>query len=153
VSSKRNKSRNARVHKPLTKALLLPMDRASASEQSLANHLALVACRSGHGNGHLVNELMRAVYLSWFLQRAGYGTCPAEQFKVAEYAVEATLSHAHERGEWRLPVETIVDFEALLALHDSQLASAPLHEVLARRPISATVTMGYPNLGKQIINV
>ena len=73
--------------------------------------------------------------------------------KVAEYAVEATLSHAHERGEWRLPVETIVDFEALLALHDSQLASAPLHEVLARRPISATVTMGYPNLGKQIINV
>jgi hypothetical protein len=107
------------------------MDRASASEQSLANHLALVACRSGHGNGHLVNELMRVVYLSWFLQRVGYGTCPAEQFKIAEYAVEATLSHAHESGEWRLPVDAIVDFETLLALHDSQLVSAPLHEVLA----------------------
>ena len=107
------------------------MDRASANEQSLANHLALVACRSGHGNGHLINELMRVVYLSWFLQRAGYGTCPAGQFKIAEYAVEVTLSRANECGEWRLPAETIVDFEALLALHDSQLASAPLHEVLA----------------------
>ncbi|MFM0619687.1 hypothetical protein PQR37_37130 [Paraburkholderia nemoris] len=131
MSSRRNKSRGVRVHKPLTKALLLPMDRASANEQSLAHHLALVACRSGHGNGHLVNELMRVVYLSWFLQRAGYGTCPPEQFKIAEYAVEATLAHAHKSGEWQLPAETIVDFEMLLALYDAQLASAPLHEVIA----------------------
>jgi hypothetical protein len=40
----------------MTKTLLLPMDWASASEQSLATHLAPVACRSGHGNGHLVND-------------------------------------------------------------------------------------------------
>ncbi|CAE6878977.1 hypothetical protein R69749_06912 [Paraburkholderia domus] len=130
MSSRRTKSRGGRTHKPLTKALLLPMDRASANEQSLANHLALVACRSGHGNGHLVNELIRAVYLSWFLQRAGYGNYPAEQFKIAECAVEATLAHAHETGEWQIPSDVVVDFEALLALHDSQLASAPLHAVL-----------------------
>ncbi|HEX7906684.1 MAG TPA: hypothetical protein VF534_01145 [Paraburkholderia sp.] len=74
---------------------------------------------------------MRAVYLGWFLQRAGYGTCPVAQFRIAEYAVEATLARAHECGEWRLPDETIVDFEALLALYDSQLTRAPLHEVLA----------------------
>ncbi|WP_243856860.1 hypothetical protein [Paraburkholderia sp. BL6665CI2N2] len=115
----------------MTKALLLPMDRASASEQSLAIHLALVACRSGHGNGHLINELMRAVYLSWFLQCAGFGSCPVEQFRIAEYAVEATLARAHECGEWHLPGEAIEDFEALVALYDSQLASVPLHEVLA----------------------
>jgi hypothetical protein len=125
-------SRNARVHKPLTKArFLLPMDRVSASKQSLANHLALVACRSGQGNGHLGNELMRAVYLSWFLQQAGYGACPAEQFKIAECAVEVTLAHAHLSGEWRFPAESIDDFEALLALHDAQLATAPMHEMLA----------------------
>ena len=107
------------------------MDRASANKQSLANHLALVACRSGHGNGHLINELMRAVYLGWFLQRAGYGAIPVEQFRITEYAVEATLADAHECGEWRLPEEAIADFEVLLALYDAQLASAPLHEVLA----------------------
>lgn len=114
------------------------MDRVLANERSLANHLALAAYRNGHGNGHLVNELMRAVYLSWFLQRAGYGACPAEQFKIAEYAVEATLSDAYESGEWRVPADTIADFEALLALHDSQLARAPLHEVLeAERKLRA----------------
>jgi hypothetical protein len=73
---------------------------------------------------------MRAVYLSWFLQRAGYGHCPAEQFKIAEYAVEATLAHAQETGRWQIPSDTVVDFEALLTLYDSQLASAPLHAVL-----------------------
>jgi hypothetical protein len=107
------------------------MDRASANAQSLASHLALVTCRSAHGNGHHVNELMRVVYLGWFLQRAGYGNCPAGQFRIAEYAVEATLADAHECGEWRLPEEAIADFEVLLALYDAQLASAPLHEVLA----------------------
>jgi len=106
------------------------MERAAANERSLSCHLALVACRAGKGNGHLINELMRAVYLSWYLQRAGYGNQPVEQFKVAEYAVEETLAHAHETGEWRLAPEVICDFETLLALYDAQLAKAPLHEVL-----------------------
>jgi hypothetical protein len=105
------------------------MDRASASERSLSCHLALVACRDGHGNSHLVNELMRAVYLSWYLERAGYGNQPVEQYKLAEYAVENTLAHAHETGEWQLASEVISDFEALLTLYDAQLAKAPLHEV------------------------
>ncbi|MGY6123829.1 hypothetical protein ACW9YQ_33600 (plasmid) [Paraburkholderia strydomiana] len=118
------------------------MDRASANAQSLACHLALVACRRGHGNGHLINELMRAVYLGWFLQRAGYGNFPAGQFRIAEYAVEATLAHAHECGEWRLPEEAIADFEVLLALFDSQLASAPLHEVLAAEQKLGTFLAG-----------
>ena len=105
------------------------MDRASASERSLSCHLALVACRGGPGNGHLVNELMRAVYLGWYLQRAGHGNQPVERFKIAEYAVENTLAHAPETGEWRLGSEVISDFEALLTLYDAQLARAPLHEV------------------------
>jgi hypothetical protein len=49
---------------------------------------------------------------------------------MAECAVEATLAHAHENGEWQIPSDTFVDFEALLALYDSQLACAPLHAVL-----------------------
>ncbi|WP_244179546.1 hypothetical protein [Paraburkholderia aspalathi] len=77
-----------------------------------------------------MNELMHAVYLSWFLQRAGYGNNPVEQFKIAECAVEATLAQAQETGGWQIPSDTVVDFEALLALYDSQLASAPLHAVL-----------------------
>ncbi|MFM0717633.1 hypothetical protein PQQ73_14955 [Paraburkholderia strydomiana] len=106
------------------------MDRSSANERSLSCHLALAACRDGHGNSHLINELMRTVYLAWYLQRAGYGNRPAEQFKIAEYAVENTLALAYETGGWRLDPEVLDDFETLLALYDAQLAAAPLHEVL-----------------------
>ncbi|MBB5498614.1 hypothetical protein [Paraburkholderia sp. MM5384-R2] len=129
MSVKRNRSRASQPRRPLTKALLLPMDRASASEQSLRLHLALVACRECQANSHLINELMRAVYLAYFLQRAGYGRHPAEHFKVAECAVEVTLVHAHETGEWRLMPDVIGDFEELIALYDAQLARAPLHAV------------------------
>ncbi|SEF13062.1 hypothetical protein SAMN02787142_7973 [Burkholderia sp. WP9] len=118
------------------------MDRASVSGQSLSIHLALVACRTGHGNSHLVNELMRAVYLSWFLQRAGYGTCQEERFKIAECAIEATLAQARESGTWQLPAETVEDFETLLALYDGQLANAPLHAVLAAEQRLRTFVTG-----------
>ncbi|MGC2041707.1 hypothetical protein [Paraburkholderia caledonica] len=56
----------------------LPMNRASASEQFVANHRALVACRRGHANARLITGLMRVTYLGWFLQRAIYGACPGE---------------------------------------------------------------------------
>lgn len=130
MSIKRNRSRAGQRRRPLTKALLLPMDCAAAREQSLKLHLALVACRGFHANGHLINELMRAVYLAYFLQRAGYGKHPSEHFKIAECAVEVALAHAHETGEWRLAPEVMSDFEELIALYDTQLARAPLHAVL-----------------------
>jgi hypothetical protein len=41
MSSKRAKSRAGRPRKPLSKALLLPVDRASARELSFTRHLAL----------------------------------------------------------------------------------------------------------------
>lgn len=110
--------------------MLLPMDGASAREQSLPSHLALVACRDGHGNGHQFNELMRTVYVAWFLQQDGYGSEPVEQFKTAEYAIEAALELAHESNEWVLAEDAIPVFERLLALHDAQLATAPLHKVI-----------------------
>jgi hypothetical protein len=141
MSSRQSKSRGGQARKPLTKTLLLPMDRSSASQRSLSCHLALAACRDGHGNSHLIKELMHAVYLSWYLQRAGYGNLPPEQFKIAEYAVENTLAHAHETGEWRIAPDVISDFETLLSLYDAQLASARLHEVLeAERQLRCFLT-------------
>ncbi|TDN59120.1 hypothetical protein B0G77_8311 [Paraburkholderia sp. BL10I2N1] len=106
------------------------MDAASAREQSLSSHLALVACRDGHGNSHLFNELMRTVYVAWFLQQDGYGSEPVAQFKTAEYAVEAALELAHLSNEWVLTEDALPVFERLLALHDSQLATAPLHKII-----------------------
>ncbi|WP_235851069.1 hypothetical protein [Paraburkholderia piptadeniae] len=99
-------------------------------EQSLTYHLALVACRDGHGNRYLFNELARAMYVAWFLQQPGFGAEPIGQYKTAERAVEAALTLAHESGEWILAEDVVPVFEKLLALHDSQLAVAPLHKVM-----------------------
>jgi hypothetical protein len=73
---------------------------------------------------------MRTVYLAWFLQQEGYGQEPVNLFKTAEYAVEAALELAHMSDEWVLAEDTVPVFERLLALHDSQLATAPLHKVI-----------------------
>ncbi|MFP3550126.1 hypothetical protein SB861_05335 [Paraburkholderia sp. SIMBA_049] len=105
------------------------MDQASAREQSLSSHLALVACRDGHGNSHLFNELMRTVYVAWFLQQDGYGSEPVGRFKAAELAVEAALGLAHVSNEWVLAEDAVPVFEKLLALHDAQLATVPLNKV------------------------
>jgi hypothetical protein len=110
--------------------MLLPMEQASAREQSLFSHLALAACRDGHGNSHLFNELMRTVYVAWFLQQDGYGSEPVGRFKAAELAVEAALELAHVSNEWVLAEDSVPAFEALLALHDAQLGTAPLHKVI-----------------------
>ncbi|WP_233852898.1 hypothetical protein [Paraburkholderia sp. HD33-4] len=106
------------------------MDQASAREQSLSYHLALAVCRDGHGNGHLFNELIRVVYVAWFLQQAGYGNERVECYKMAEYSVEAALELADRLNEWILAEDAIPVFERLLALHDAQLAMAPLHKVI-----------------------
>jgi hypothetical protein len=111
--------------------MLLAMDQASVREQSLTSHLALVACRDGHGNGHLFNELMRTVYLAWFLQQDGYGSEPVGRFKTAEYAVEAALKLAHAANRWVLAEDAVPVFESLLALHDAQLATVPLHKIIS----------------------
>lgn len=110
--------------------MLLPMDQATVRERSLTYHLALATCRDGHGNRNLFNELMHAVYVGWFLQRSGYGNEPVEQFKTAEYAVEEVLARAQASNEWILTEDAVLAFERLLALHDSQLAVAPLHKVI-----------------------
>jgi len=154
MSSKRSGRGVSRPRQPLTKAMLLPMDQASAREQSLSYHLALAVCRDGHGNGHLFNELICVAYITWFLQQAGYGNERVECYKMAEYAVEAALELADTLDEWTLAKDAIPVFERLLALHDAQLATAPLHKVIeAERQLrhflagTATSPIPEPDLG------
>jgi hypothetical protein len=68
--------------------------------------------------------------VAWFLQQDGYGSEPVGRFKTAEYAFEAPLELARASNEWVLAEDTVPAFERLLALHDAQLATAPLHKVI-----------------------
>jgi hypothetical protein len=106
------------------------MDAKLARERSLSYHLALDCWRRGHGNGRVVNELLRVIYIAWFLQRAGYGEEPIEIFKTAECIAEIALIKAHDSGQcdaWSLDEDLLLSFERILALHDAQMATVPLH--------------------------
>jgi hypothetical protein len=50
--------------KPLDKTMLLPHPAAYVREQSLRRHLALAAFRAGKGNGDLLAELVKVLYLT-----------------------------------------------------------------------------------------
>ena len=126
---KRKPTRPGANRKPLSKSLLLPMSAQSAREMSLAHHLALAACRGDSANRHQINELVRSVYMAYFLQRMGYGDLPFECYEHAEAAFENALAVAAKCGRWIISEQDAPLIERLLALHDQQLSEAPMHRV------------------------
>jgi hypothetical protein len=129
AGTKRKATRPGANRKPLSKSLLLPMSAQSAREMSLAHHLALAACRGDSANRHQINELVRSVYMAYFLQRMGYGDLPFECYEHAEAAFENALAVAAKCGRWIISEQDAPVIERLLALHDQQLSEAPMHRV------------------------
>jgi hypothetical protein len=130
AGTKRNPTRPRTHRKPLSKSLLLPMSAHSAREMSLAHHLALAACRSDSGNRHQINELVRSVYMAYYLQRMGFGEVPFERYAHAEAAFENALAVAAKCAKWIISEQDAPVIERLLALHDRQLSEAPMHRVV-----------------------
>jgi hypothetical protein len=131
ASSRKRAGDKKMARRPLTKTKLLPMNAALARDRSLSCHVALDGWRRGYGNRRIFNELTRATYMTWFLQCAGYGDAPVELFKAAECVGELALMKAHESSEqdgWSLDKESVSTLTAILALHDAQLRTAPLHQ-------------------------
>jgi hypothetical protein len=129
AGTKRKPTRPGAIRKPLSKSSLLPMPAQSAREMSLAHHLALAACRSDSGNRHQINELVRSVYMAYYLQRLGFGGMPFECYERAEAAFENALAVAAKCGKWIISERDAPVIERLLALHDQQLSEAPMHRV------------------------
>jgi len=128
--TKRKITRLGTNRKPLIKSLLLPMSAQSAREMSLAHHLALAACRGESASRHQLNELVRSVYMAYFLQRMGFGDLPFECYERAEAAFENAFGVATKCGKWMLSEQDTPGIERLLALHDQQLSEAPMHRVV-----------------------
>jgi hypothetical protein len=130
AGAKRKPTRAGANRKPLSKSLLLPMAAQSARDMSLAHHLALAACRGDSGNRHQINELVRSVYMAYFLQRMGFGDIPFECYERAEAAFGNALAVATKCAKWMISEQDAPVIERLLALHDQQLIEAPMHRVV-----------------------
>jgi hypothetical protein len=104
--------------------MLLPLPSQVAAQISLANHLALAASKSSEGNAHLLNELLRAVYIGYFLEQASANDVPVELYRAAEVGLEEVLRTAHRENVWRVGEELGAVLERLLASYDLQLENA-----------------------------
>src|ERR1700692_2914195 len=102
MASKPRKRKPARKAAPMTRAMLLPMPAALAQTVSLKKHMALVALRQGHGNIDLAGELLRTIYLTYFLADGEAQTTSQDLFASAECAIKTTIAQSVMTGEWCL---------------------------------------------------
>ncbi|MFM0069571.1 hypothetical protein PQQ86_00165 [Paraburkholderia sediminicola] len=116
--------------KTSAKATLLPPTLEAVRSLSLRNHLALTALRAGSGNGHLLSDLIRALYLAWYLREAGFGTIHHASFPEAAEALERSAARATANNVWQVSPDEAAILERLLALHDEQLANTPVGVML-----------------------
>ncbi len=70
------------------------------------------------------------MYVTWFLQRAGYGELSLAQFHAAEQYMEAANRRGVDTDAWYLDEDGYPFFQRILALHDRQLDAAPAHAVI-----------------------
>lgn len=113
-----------------SKEMLLPMSNQDASRISLENHLALAVCRKGQGNAHLLIQLKRAVYLTYYLQQSGFGDAPFELYRHAHFALNLAGDRGLRDGAWLVSAEVADILERILAIHDHQLMSAGVRNVI-----------------------
>src|ERR1700682_795751 len=95
-----------------------------------AHHLALAACRGDSASRHQINELVRSVYMAYFLQRMGFGDIPFECYERAEAVFENALAVATKSAKWMISEQDAPVIDRLLALHDWQLSEGPMHRVV-----------------------
>lgn len=124
---KRPAARQSR-RKALSKTMLLPHTATYVRELVLHNHLALAAFRVGKGNVDLLAELVKALYLTWYLQEAGFGAAERELYLDAERILDAAARNA-SKNIWLIEAGDCLPITGILDLHEQQLLSAPVYAV------------------------
>jgi hypothetical protein len=113
---------------PLSKPMLLPPTAVSVRKLVLRHHIALAAFHAGKGNGSLLAELVKALYLAWYLQVAGFGAADRELYLEAERLLDHAARNAH-KDIWFIEAADSVSISRLLNLCEQQLLSAPIYAV------------------------
>ena len=125
---KKRPTGNQTRRKPLGKTMLLPHTVTYVREQSLCWHLALAAFQTGKGNGDLLVKLVKALYLAWYLQQAGFGAAERELYLEAERILDAAARSARN-DIWLIAAADCAPITRILDLHEQQLLAAPVFAV------------------------
>jgi hypothetical protein len=116
------KTTNAR----LSKAQLLPIPRAVASELALQAHLSLQALRAGATEVEPAQRVTEAMLLARFLSEAGHGDFSSDALASADRVMATVFDDGRVSGVWRLPEDAFENFAAIVSLYDYQLRRASL---------------------------
>lgn len=120
------RSRKRRV----TSAMLLPIPASVAQMKSTRAHLALAALECGNGNGDLAAELIRSIYITWFLVSGDPGGT-ADLFLAAEAVMQRCLENVVVEKRWRVDRSGGQVLARVLCVLDRELDTAPGHLVLS----------------------
>jgi hypothetical protein len=126
-----NKPKNPKTMRraPLTRAQLLPIAPATARAFSLRYHLALAAMRNGRGNADLASELVKVLYLTYFMCERDRLDPAIATFLKAEAVLRGCIHDSEADHPWAIADDQCEAIEVVLCAHDTQLASAPLHRI------------------------
>jgi len=114
---------------PLSRTDLLPLGAARAKVLSLTTHMALAAVRSGHGDLTMLGELLRTVYIVYFICEAEHHIPLPEDFINAERCLKASMDVGEAEGLWKIGDNGMDSLEAVMALHDLQLVNKPSYRI------------------------
>jgi hypothetical protein len=109
-----------------SKAQLLPIPRAVASELALQAHLSLQALRAGATEIEPAQRVTEAMVLARFLSEAGHGHFTADALASADRVMAGVFDAGHVSGVWILPEDEFETFAAIVSLYDYQLRRASL---------------------------
>jgi hypothetical protein len=115
----------------LSKEMLLTLSTDKVKALTLEYHLALSTVRAGRGESGQIINLLRVVYLAFYLLDETASGADLALYRRAEAALGACIERA-ERGEkWLLLDHERAAAEQILVVHDEQLAAVPKHRYLA----------------------
>lgn len=114
----------------LTKEMLLPLSTEKVRALSLENHLAFATVRAGRGDSEQIINLLRVVYLAFYLRSERTSGADLDLYRQAEAALDGCVERAEQGEKWLLLDHEQAAVERLLVVHDEQLAAVPKHRYL-----------------------
>ncbi|HGL5075084.1 hypothetical protein DN523_14320 [Burkholderia multivorans] len=138
------RKRSSVRRRPLTKAQLLPLPADHVRFLSLKHHLALALLCDGSGDVESIATLSNILALAFYLRSDG----GAELYRSADSALSQCIARAELGGGWTLTDPERTALEALLLVHDEQLAAVPVHRYL--EALEKVQHIGTPSFGLPI---
>jgi len=115
-SHKKRAVANQSRRTPISKTILLLAPTAVSVRKLVLRHdISLAAFHAGKGNGNLLAELVKTLYLTWYLQAAGFGAADHELYLKAERILDHAARNPH-KNIWLIEAGDSVSISRLLDL-------------------------------------